>query len=114
MAVPHDRFDLDEFASQATCGMKARKILVRRELRRIDKNADHDPRRVPARFPDQREVPGMQVVQSGSFGGTTSLFLRGGQSNYTKVLIDGVPANAPGGAFDLAFLSTDNVDRCRP
>ena len=58
-----------------------------------------------------REVPGMHIVQSGSFGGTTSLFLRGGQSNYTKVLVDGVPANLPGGAYDLAFLTTDNVER---
>jgi vitamin B12 transporter len=58
-----------------------------------------------------REVPGMHIVQSGSSGGATSLFLRGGQSNYTKVLIDGVPANLPGGSYDLAFLTTDNVER---
>ena len=36
-------------------------------------------------------MPGMAVVQSGSFGAPTSLFTRGAQSNYTKVLIDGVP-----------------------
>jgi vitamin B12 transporter len=58
-----------------------------------------------------REVPGLHIVQSGSYGGATSLFLRGGQSNYTKVLIDGVPANLPGGSYDLAFLTTDNVER---
>jgi vitamin B12 transporter len=58
-----------------------------------------------------REVPGAAVVQSGSYGGTTSLFLRGGESKYAKVLIDGVPANLPGGAYDLAFLTTDNIDR---
>ncbi|MEO7218761.1 MAG: TonB-dependent receptor plug domain-containing protein, partial [Gemmatimonadaceae bacterium] len=38
-----------------------------------------------------REVPGATVVQSGSAGGVTSLFLRGGESRYTKVLIDGTP-----------------------
>ena len=38
-----------------------------------------------------REVPGITVARTGSFGGQTSLFVRGGQSNYTKVLIDGVP-----------------------
>lgn len=58
-----------------------------------------------------REVAGAVVVQSGSVGGATSLFLRGGESKYAKVLIDGVPANLPGGAYDLAFLTTDNVDR---
>src|SRR6266566_5205014 len=58
-----------------------------------------------------REVPGTSLVQSGSYGAVTSLFLRGGESRYTKVLIDGVPVNAPGGFFDFSHLTTDNVDR---
>ncbi|HJP61156.1 MAG TPA: TonB-dependent receptor [Gemmatimonadaceae bacterium] len=58
-----------------------------------------------------REVPGAQLVQSGSFGSLTSLFLRGGESRYTKVLIDGVPVNSAGGFFDFSHLTTDNIDR---
>lgn len=58
-----------------------------------------------------REVPGASLVQSGSHGAVTSLFLRGGESRYTKVLIDGVPVNAPGGFFDFSHLTTDNIDR---
>jgi vitamin B12 transporter len=58
-----------------------------------------------------REVPGATVVQVGSFGGVSSLFLRGGESDYVKVLIDGVPANQSGGAFNWANLTTDNVER---
>lgn len=58
-----------------------------------------------------RQVPGVAVVETGSFGGQTSLFLRGGESDYVKVLLDGVPLNAAGGALDLADLTTDNVDR---
>ena len=58
-----------------------------------------------------RDVVGASVVQEGSFGGLTSLFLRGGQSDYTKVLVDGVPLNDPGGAIDLAQVATENVDR---
>ena len=58
-----------------------------------------------------REVPGVAVVRSGSFMGVTSVFTRGGQSTYTKVLIDGVPMNQPGGFFDWATLSTDNIER---
>jgi len=57
------------------------------------------------------DVPGAAVFQTGSFGGQTSLFLRGGQSNYVKVLVDGVPVNQPGGAFDFANLTTDNIER---
>src|SRR5688500_543438 len=35
-----------------------------------------------------RRVPGVALAQSGSFGGTTALFLRGGESKYVKVLVD--------------------------
>jgi vitamin B12 transporter len=58
-----------------------------------------------------REVPGASLVQSGSYGGVTSLFVRGGESRYTKVLIDGVTVNDPGGFFDFSHLTTDNIDR---
>jgi len=56
-------------------------------------------------------VPGVHVVETGSFGGQTSLFMRGGESDYVKVLLDGVPLNQAGGGIDLAHLTTDNVDR---
>lgn len=58
-----------------------------------------------------RQVPGAAVVSTGSYGGTTSLFLRGGESDYTKVLIDGVAVNQAGGAFNFGTLSTDNIER---
>src|SRR5258708_5060270 len=58
-----------------------------------------------------RSVPAATVVPTNAYGSQTSLFLRGGQSNYVKVLIDGIPQNAPGGAFDFANLTTDNVER---
>ncbi len=58
-----------------------------------------------------RLVPGAAVVATGSFGGQTSLFLRGGESDYVKVLIDGVPQNQPGGFYDFASLGTEDVER---
>ena len=58
-----------------------------------------------------RLVPGMAVVQSGSYGAPTSLFTRGAQGNYTKVLVDGVPLNDPGGALDLGLVTLDDVER---
>ena len=57
------------------------------------------------------EAPDVFVARSGSYGAQTSLFVRGGNSDYAQVLVDGVPVNDPGGAIDLANLSTDNVDR---
>lgn len=56
-------------------------------------------------------LPGVVFAQTGSFGGTTSLFLRGGESKYVKVLLDGVPMNDPGGAFDFSAVTADNVER---
>jgi vitamin B12 transporter len=58
-----------------------------------------------------RRVPGVAIVQTGSFGGNTSLFLRGGESKYVKVLVDGIAVNDPGGPFDFGSLTTDNVER---
>jgi vitamin B12 transporter len=58
-----------------------------------------------------RQTPAAAVVESGSFGSLTSLFLRGGESDYVKVLVDGVPQNLPGGSFDWSGLTTDNVER---
>jgi vitamin B12 transporter len=56
-------------------------------------------------------VPGFNVARSGSFGGTTSVFVRGGESDFNLVLIDGVQVNQPGGAFDFADLTTTNIER---
>ncbi len=58
-----------------------------------------------------RRVAGVTVVQSGGTGQVTSLFMRGGDSDYTKVLIDGIPINDPGGSYDFANLSAADVDR---
>ena len=57
-----------------------------------------------------RTVPGLSVVQVGARGGTTSVFTRGGDANFTKVLIDGAPANDIGGNFDFDSLSTAAVE----
>jgi vitamin B12 transporter len=58
-----------------------------------------------------RLLPGVSIARSGGPGAQSSLFLRGGENDYVRVLIDGVPVNDPGGAIDLAWLSVDDVDR---
>ncbi len=58
-----------------------------------------------------RGVPGLNIVQGGSFGATASLFLRGGESDYVQVLVDGVPVNNPGGSYNFASLTTTNIER---
>lgn len=59
-----------------------------------------------------RTVPGLEVVQSGGSGQVTSVFLRGGNSSHTLVLVDDVRVNATtSGAFDFADLSADLIER---
>jgi len=59
-----------------------------------------------------REVPGLSVVQTGTPGQLTSVFMRGLRSEHTQVLLDGVPINQGlQGAFDFANLTTDNIGR---
>lgn len=61
-----------------------------------------------------REVPALDVVQSGGPGGSTSVFIRGAKSEHTLVLIDGIEINDPsqlGRSADLAHLTTANIER---
>jgi vitamin B12 transporter len=59
-------------------------------------------------------VPGLNVVQTGGPGGQTSVFIRGTDSNHTKVLIDGIDVSdpsTPNGAFDFAHLLTSDIQQ---
>jgi vitamin B12 transporter len=61
-----------------------------------------------------KDIPGINVVQTGGPGGETSVFMRGTNSNHTKVFIDGIdvsdPSNATG-AFDFGQLLTQDIER---
>ncbi len=58
-----------------------------------------------------RFLPGAIVNDAGQRGGLTSLFVRGGESRYNKVIVDGVTINEPGGTFDFGTLPLDQADR---
>ena len=59
-----------------------------------------------------RLVPGLDFAQNGSRGTTSSVFIRGAESDQTLVLIDGVEVNSVTlGAFDFSDLTTENIDR---
>jgi len=57
-----------------------------------------------------RMMPGTFVVQTGQMGAQSSLFVRGGDSDSNKVLLDGVSAGDLGGRFDFGPLSTTAVE----
>ena len=58
-----------------------------------------------------KTVPGFTVTRNGGPGTLTSLFPRGGESDYTLVLVDGIRANAFGGGLDLSQVPLADVDR---
>ena len=58
-----------------------------------------------------RFLPGAIVNAAGQRGGLTSLFVRGGESRYNKVIVDGVTINEPGGTFDFGTLPIQQADR---
>ncbi|MFZ0452954.1 MAG: TonB-dependent receptor [Ignavibacteriaceae bacterium] len=61
-----------------------------------------------------RDQYGVYIAQQGSPGALESIFLRGGNSNHTLVLIDGIEMNMPNdpsNTFDFSDLSIDNIQR---
>jgi iron complex outermembrane receptor protein/vitamin B12 transporter len=58
-----------------------------------------------------RLMPGTVVTQSGQLGAQTSLFIRGGDSDSNKILLDGVSVGDLGGQFDFGPLTTTAVER---
>lgn len=62
-----------------------------------------------------RFIPGVSVAATGSRAGSAVVQLRGGDPNYTSILVDGIPLNdltdQVGGAVDLNSLSTAHVER---
>lgn len=61
-----------------------------------------------------RGTPGLDVVQTGGVGKTTSISIRGANSEHTLIMIDGVEVNdpmSPTRSYDFAHLTVDNIER---
>jgi vitamin B12 transporter len=61
-----------------------------------------------------KDIPGLNVVQQGGPGAETSVFMRGTNSNHTKVLVDGIDVSDPSNAnaaFDFGQLLTQDIER---
>lgn len=60
---------------------------------------------------DLRYMPGAVINTAGQRGGLASLFVRGGESRYNKVIEDGVPVDDPGGTFDFGAVPSAEFSR---
>jgi vitamin B12 transporter len=62
-----------------------------------------------------RTTAGISATQPGGPGGISEVFLRGAESNFTVVLIDGVrvndPSNPRGGGYDFSTVAADDIER---
>jgi iron complex outermembrane receptor protein/vitamin B12 transporter len=58
-----------------------------------------------------RLVPGAQLTQTGGRGGLGELFVRGGNNDANKLLIDGIPSTDIGGAVDFGVLAAAGIDQ---
>ena len=98
IVVTATRLPIAEETSPASVSVVTSKEIEQRQVQRV---ADA-----------LREVPGINVTQTGAPGQLTSVFTRGLRSEHTQVLLDGIPINQGlQGAFNFADLTVDNVDR---
>jgi vitamin B12 transporter len=73
--------------------------------------ADLEKRQLPLVGDLLAASPGIRVARTGAYGGVTTAYVRGGESNYNKVLLDGIPLNEPGGTFNFNNLTSINLER---
>jgi vitamin B12 transporter len=70
-----------------------------------------DDRAAPSLLPLLQEVPGVATARAGQTGLQGSVFIRGGESRYVCVLVDGVAVNQPGGFFDFGTAMPFELER---
>ena len=77
-------------------------VITRDEIDERQADLAHAAARVGAR---------REFFAAWSDGRLTTFFLDGGNSNYTKVLVDGAPVNQPGGSIDFSNFTLDSIDK---
>jgi vitamin B12 transporter len=70
-----------------------------------------DDRAAPSLLPLLQDVAGVATARSGQTGQQGSVFIRGGESRYARVMVDGVPVNQPGGAYDFGTALPFELER---
>src|SRR5882724_567552 len=98
VVVSATRFDIPLDRSPASVSVISSEDLEQKQIERVSDAL--------------REVPGLNVVQTGTPGQLTSVFMRGLPSQDMQVLLNGIPINQGlAGQFDFANLMTDDIDR---
>jgi len=107
------RLELERVSSRVVVTAEAEPLPIQQTTASVSilTRADFDARQ-SITLPDALlYVPGVAIGRTGPEGGSASVFLNGGNSNFTKVLVDGTPVNEPGNAVDFSNFTLDNVDK---
>ncbi len=134
LRITHVSFASREFALALATG-EAKKLDVRLEIERLASSVvvtaqaeplDAERSPAPATILSRTDLvqrqaavltdlllftPGVSLGRTGAEGGQASIFLSGGNSSFTKVLVDGTPVNEPGNAVDFSNFTLDNIDK---
>jgi vitamin B12 transporter len=107
------RLDLERLSASVVVTAQAQPLPIQQTTAPVDVVTREDiAARLAVTLPDVLLTsPGVAIGRTGPEGGTASIFLNGGNSNFTKVLVDGTPVNEPGNAVDFANSTLDNVDK---
>jgi vitamin B12 transporter len=107
------RLDLERLSSSVVVTAQAQPLPIQQTTAPVDVITREDiAARLAVTLPDSLLTsPGVAIGHTGPEGGSASIFLNGGGSAYTKVLVDGTPVNEPGNAVDFANFTLDNVDK---
>ena len=98
VVVSATRFDIPLDQSPSTVSVVSSEDIEQKQIQRVSDAL--------------REVPGLTVVQTGTAGQLTSVFMRGLPSEDLQVLLDGIPINQGlSGAMNFADITTDDIDR---
>jgi vitamin B12 transporter len=98
VVVSATRFDIPLDQSPSTVSVVSSEDIEQKQIQRVSDAL--------------REVPGLSVVQTGTAGQLTSVFMRGLPSEDMQVLLDGIPINQGlSGAMNFADITTDDIDR---
>jgi vitamin B12 transporter len=109
----HVRMELEQLSSSVVVTAESEPLQIQRTTAPVDfiSKEEIDQRKAFALTDALLYSPGIAVGRTGPEGGSTSIFLNGGESRFTKVLVDGAPINPVGNAVDFSYLNFDNIDK---
>lgn len=107
------RMELERLSASVVVTAEAEPLEVQRTTAPVDVITKEEMEQRQSRtLPDALlHSPGIAIGRTGPEGGTASIFVAGGNSSYTKVLVDGTPVNEPGNAVDFSNFTLDNIDK---